>query len=69
LAQAAKASSSSVTPMIAITRFLDPERDIPCSVGRLVETTVKRDRLPSALCNQVESSKFLGFLFWWLDTR
>jgi hypothetical protein len=27
------------------------------------ETTVKLDRLPSALCNQVASSKFLGFLF------
>src|SRR5215468_5157652 len=39
----------------------DPERDIPCSAGRLVETTVKLDRLPSALCNQVASSKFLGF--------
>jgi hypothetical protein len=25
------------------------------------ETTVKLDRLPSALCNQVASSKFLGF--------
>jgi len=25
--------------------------------------TVKLDRLPSALCNQVASSKFLGFLF------
>ena len=38
----------------------DPERDISCSVDRLVEMTVKLDRLPSALC---ASSKFLGFLF------
>ena len=41
----------------------DPERDISCSVDRLVEMTVKLDLLPSALCNQVASSKFLGFLF------
>ena len=39
----------------------DPERDISCSVDRLVEMTVKLDRLPSALCNQVASPKFLGF--------
>jgi hypothetical protein len=30
------------------------------AIGRLVETPAKLDRLPSALCNQVASSKILG---------
>ena len=44
----------------------DPERDISCSVDRLVEMTVKLDRLPSALCNQSRhpNQGFFDGLMW-----